>query len=392
MFQNRIPVFLFAVVFLTAMAQAQPTFIPICIPTVGYVGGTTLIPIAVPNGTPVPTLTDGIQTVTFSSPFTAATVGPGGGWATWGAPPFVESSTPRVLTFGGTTATLTLAVASPTFGFEIEPNNFGVHPITATFFNGATVLGTVTLNVQGNRGALLSAGSVTLPITSVQISAPGSGGVAIAQLRYGSVMITDNGCVISDGSYQVRYLSNLNVADSFINIVNVGSVNGNDPAGRICANIYVFDPNEEPVSCCACPITPNGLVSLSAVNSLISNPLTFNNPTSIVVKILFTPTTGSCDAGALPTTTAPLPAAFPFPFPTLARGGQAWATTVHGLIPNGQANPTSYASTETRFDNSGLSPTEYVKLVSVCNFIQTYASRFGLCRGCQNFGRGGAAQ
>lgn len=197
---------------------------------------------------------------------------------------------------------------------------------------------------------------------------------------------------VGDGAFQTRYLSNLNVADSFVNLTNVGTVNGNDPAGRICANIYVFDPNEEPVSCCSCPITPNGLVSLSAVNSLVSNPLTFNNPTSIVVKILYTanPTGAACDAGLLPVP-APLPAAFPSTGLTLARGGRAWATTPHGLIPNGQANPTSYQLAETPFDSSELSPSEYAKLVNICNFIQTYASRFGLCSGCRATGRGASA-
>ena len=383
MFGTRIPIILLAVTLLAAIAGAQPTFIPICMPTTGYAGSTTLIPITGPDGTPATDITDGTQTITFSSSFTRITV-PSGGWTSWNTPPFVESSTPRALSFsGGATATLTLAVPSATFGFEIEPSGLAVQPITATFFNGATVLGAVSID--GIHGALVSGGSATLPITSVLISAPGAS-FAIAQLRYGSTLITNSGCAISDGSYQVRYMSNLNAADSLINIVNVGTVSGNDPAGRICANIYVFDPNEEPVTCCACAVTPNGLVSVTALNSL-SNPLTFNNPSSVVVKILYTPYSGGCDAGALPTTTAPLPAAFPFPFPALARGGQAWAATAHGLVPNGQVNPTAYSMTETRFDNSSLSPTEYVKLVSICNFIETYASRFGLCKGCQSFGR-----
>lgn len=99
----------------------------------------------------------------------------------------------------------------------------------------------------------------------------------------------------------VRYLSNLNVADSYVNITNTGTLSGNDPAGTLCANVYVFDPNEEPVSCCACPVTPNGLVSLSANNSLVANQLTLTLPSSLVVTVLFTPkpTGGTCNAGAL---------------------------------------------------------------------------------------------
>ena len=86
----------------------------------------------------------------------------------------------------------------------------------------------------------------------------------------------------STGAYQVRYLANLNVADSYVNISNTGTVNGNDPAGQMCANNYVFDPNEEPVSCCSCPVTPNGFVTLSAVNSLIANRLTLTVPSAVL--------------------------------------------------------------------------------------------------------------
>lgn len=189
--------------------------------------------------------------------------------------------------------------------------------------------------------------------------------------------------VSHDGPYQVRYLSNLNIGDSYINISNVGAISGNDPAGRICANIYVFDPNEEPVACCACPVTPNGLVSLSARNSLISNPLTPGVPTSIVVKILFTANpSGSCDAGGLT-----IPAFIDGDVRTigLARGGVALATTLHA---NTATSPATYDQTETPFSVSELSPTEYTKMVRICNFIQTYASKFGLCKGCQAGGMG----
>lgn len=187
-------------------------------------------------------------------------------------------------------------------------------------------------------------------------------------------------------SYQVRYLSNLNAGDSYVNISNVGAISGNDPAGRICANIYVFDPNEEPVSCCACPVTPNGLVSLSARNSLISNPLTPGVPNAAVVKILFTSNpSGTCDAGALP-----MPGDnWSESALTLARGGMATATTLHA---NTSTAPATFDTTETRFDISELSPTEYTKLNSICNFIQTYASKFGLCKGCQSGGMGGTAR
>src|SRR5947209_8417492 len=90
----------------------------------------------------------------------------------------------------------------------------------------------------------------------------------------------------ADGVYQLRYLANLNIGDSYVNLTNAGTLSGFDPAGRICVNVYTFDPNEELISCCACPVTPNGLNSLSARSDLISNTLTPGVPTSITVKLL----------------------------------------------------------------------------------------------------------
>lgn len=177
-------------------------------------------------------------------------------------------------------------------------------------------------------------------------------------------------------SYLVSYASNLNIADSYVDITNFGTVNGNDTAGRLCANVYVFDANEEPVACCSCPVTPNGLVSLS-VSNIISKPLTPNNPTSVVIKLLgSTPNGGSCDA------------ANPTP---LARGLGAWRTTIHALGPANAASP-SWQQTDVPFTISELSESEYAKLRAVCSFIQTYGSSFGMCKGCQNFGRGAQKQ
>src|SRR5271166_6382749 len=72
--------------------------------------------------------------------------------------------------------------------------------------------------------------------------------------------------------FQVAYAHNLIVGDSVINFTNAGTLDGYDPSGDICVNVYAFDPAEELVSCCACQVTPNSLNSFSA-RDLISNTL-----------------------------------------------------------------------------------------------------------------------
>ena len=62
-----------------------------------YTAGTTNLASDIPaDGTTTTSLTDGIETVSFSQTMTAATV-PGGGFSNWGSPPNTETNTPRVL-------------------------------------------------------------------------------------------------------------------------------------------------------------------------------------------------------------------------------------------------------------------------------------------------------
>ena len=162
-------------------------FTQIATPTSQYTGGTTLLTIPGANLSTTTTLTNGTQTLTFSATVDVRQV-PAGGWATWNSPPAVESATPKVLaiTTGLTTFTITLGTPITLFGVEIEPNN-GTQPITATYFNGSTLLGTISRSVVGTSGALLFAGSSSTAITSVVITLPsGASGFAMAQFRYGT--------------------------------------------------------------------------------------------------------------------------------------------------------------------------------------------------------------
>ncbi|HME07664.1 MAG TPA: hypothetical protein VKG25_11455 [Bryobacteraceae bacterium] len=184
----------------------------------------------------------------------------------------------------------------------------------------------------------------------------------LATLAFSAVAFAQNP-ITADAQFQVRYASNLNIGDSLVNITNSGA-----SGQTICANLYTFDPAEELISCCTCSVTPNALVSLSVLKSLVSNPLTPAIPTSVVIKILAS--TGSCNAAAA----APL-----------AAGLLAWGTTIHA---NSATTPISYFGTETAFSPATLSAAEYTHITSTCGFIQGNGSGFGLCRGCATGGLG----
>jgi hypothetical protein len=192
---SRLPKFVLPLVFGALPAFGQ--LYQISQPTSGYTSATTLVPITAPDGTVLTSLTDGTQTVTLgfiapgSSVFEAHTVG-GGGWSTWGAPPATESSTPRVVGSYTSVTSLTLALSVPsrTFGFEIEPDTLSNFTISAAYYSGGTLLGTISQSINGHGGALLAAGSSNLPITAVVITAPsGANGFAMAQFRYGSTTL-----------------------------------------------------------------------------------------------------------------------------------------------------------------------------------------------------------
>ena len=177
--------------------------------------------------------------------------------------------------------------------------------------------------------------------------------------------------IAADSPFQVRYSSNLNLVDSVINITNTGASGGN-----ICVNVYTFSPDEQEVSCCACPVTPNALHSLSVNADLISNTLTPAHPTSVVVKLLAS-AGGSCNAATAGSGSN-----------ALVPGMAAWGTTVH-VLPT---TPGGLALVETAFTPATLSAAELARITSLCGFIQANGSGFGICSSCRLGGLGTSAQ
>ncbi|MGI8988943.1 MAG: hypothetical protein ACR2I2_05060 [Bryobacteraceae bacterium] len=164
-------------------------------------------------------------------------------------------------------------------------------------------------------------------------------------------------------AFQVRYFTNLAIGDSFIDITNTGASSTTafpTQNGNLNVNVYTFSPDEQLISCCCCPVTPDGLISLSVRNDLISNTLTPGVPTSVVTKLVATDSTGA-----------------------LAPGLAAYGTTLHAAPA-----PGVFGATETRFTRATLSAAELARITQLCAFIQTNGSGFGVCKSCRFGGLG----
>ncbi|HXZ78455.1 MAG TPA: hypothetical protein VEG30_00890 [Terriglobales bacterium] len=165
--------------------------------------------------------------------------------------------------------------------------------------------------------------------------------------------------------YQLNYFSNSSgrVAgtaeiDQAVRIINPGEQGTplSGKQGTVCADIYVFDDNQEMSECCACPITANGLLILSLNYDLNDNPLTgFPAPRDGVLKIV-------SDNGANCDPTSPVPT------PDL----RAWAT--HLQNPGGVL-----VTTETEFQAATLQQDELSFLGTACSFVQFLGSGKGTC-------------
>jgi len=150
-------------------------------------------------------------------------------------------------------------------------------------------------------------------------------------------------------TYDVNYFENANTAgapDGSVHLINPDVTGGN-----VCANIYVFHPDQEMAECCSCQITPDGLTTLSINGNLTNNPLTGGVLTGGgVIKIV------STAAPCNPTKLAP------------AGAVDAWGTHVLAT-----------GVTETAFTVSALSAAEVSALDAQCAAIQLDGSGYGVC-------------
>ena len=307
-------------------------------------------------------------------------------------PVLTKSFSARAIAAGGS-AVLTFTVKNPNQVIAISGVSFtdtlpaGLKVSTPNGLTGSCDSGTISA----------AAGSNTISLTGASLPATGSctfsvsvTATATGALTNTTSAITANETVpgnpatatITVGSvFEVTYAANLAAGDSYINLTNTGE-NGANPigpglggaAGNICVNVYAFDPTEELIACCSCLITPNGLVSLSVINDLISNTATGVKPGSVVVKTITTL------AGAGGTDTSCTNSAARDG--VLTSGLGAWRTTLHAL-PSG-----NYGPTEVPLTQSTLSAGELASVTGRCRSIIGNLSGFGICKSCRAGGLG----
>jgi hypothetical protein len=136
-----------------------------------------------------------------------------------------------------------------------------------------------------------------------------------------------------------------------VRITNPGTSGGN-----LCADIYVFDTNEEMSECCSCTVTPDGLLTLSVNTDLTGNPLTGVFLSNGVIKVVSAATkAGFCPLPVNITPTAAL---------------RVWATHIQN---------SSFSITEGVSPDATFSAAEQSALQSQCNSIKKVGSGKGQC-------------
>jgi len=164
------------------------------------------------------------------------------------------------------------------------------------------------------------------------------------------------GVAQAQNPYKVDYFANANTGgapDATLRLDNPGGTGGN-----LCADIFVFDSNEELSECCSCLEPPDGLRTLSINGNVTANPLTGVILNTGVIKIVAAATTGN---------TCPVPTHVT----TVANGEiKAWATHIQN---------NTYAVTETASQDSYLSSAEQTALARQCGAIVKVGSGKGIC-------------
>lgn len=283
--------------------------------------------------------------------------------------------------FVGALTRITLLDTLPAGLVVSTPNNLNVVCSGGSSLPVVATAGTQSVGNAAAFGTLLGGGgtcTVTVNVTGVAPSVNNN----VATVTNIDPNLTNAAgatlTVLAPDVFLVRYAANLTVGDSYIDFTNTGaSSTAAFPVqnGNICVNVYTFSPDEQLISCCSCPVTPNGLASLSVRSDLTNNPLTPAVPTAIVVKLVASAGNGA--GGACNPTNVGTGTNVPVP------GLAAWGTTIHALPVTPGSPATTYGTAETPFTQATLSAAELTRITTLCAFNQSNGSGFGVCRPCR---------
>lgn len=185
---------------------------------------------------------------------------------------------------------------------------------------------------------------------------------------------------IGPDEYFVNYYSfahTTGAPDGKVRIDNPGlAVTTADPDGTLCADVYVFDTQEEMTECCGCRVTADGLRTFSINTNLTGNP-------SVHGRVLHD--------GVIK-----LVSALPNPNPAYggqcdATGGGTRLTFPNNIVPTadlrawGQhvqhtnSDSSIYPTTEDAFQEATLTTTELNGLQETCTALWVFGSGTGRC-------------
>ena len=180
---------------------------------------------------------------------------------------------------------------------------------------------------------------------------------------------------IPDDVYFVSYYSGANAnngQDAVVRIDNPGVANG----ATICADIYVFDADEEMLDCCGCTVSPDDLRLLSVNRNLTAHAANGTKPTTGVIKIVSAQPNPNGSVTCDPTGGATIHGGFKdniVPTPDI----RAWGTHLQSpFTDKGQSN---VVTTEEEFQDSTLVQDELNGLQNTCFGIYTLGSGKGIC-------------
>lgn len=220
-------------------------------------------------------------------------------------------------------------------------------------------------------------------------------GLLAVTLLVSTVAFAQSDVLTSDetsGSYAIGYFINANQPPGFpeaqIHIVNIGKTGGAGivgpklGGGDLCANIYVFTPDQQLSECCSCKISPDGMAGIT-LTQLTSNSFDFTNPAqSGAIKIVSSFGAANTLAGLPPAPGGAAVTANPCDdgttvaaFTSYEEVGRldSWITHVRTLGP--PFGP-AYTVTEIEFSDVRLSQSERKKLQQEC-FAKTAPATLG---------------